>query len=653
MKDSNISIIHLRGPSEPWKPSSYASSGRSYFASGRNAASSLSTAPPLTKHQSLSGTGGYKWPGSTATYLIGGGTDTPTQTVVETGSPGCDRELSPVRWCDREVDGVYLGKSGWVQVQRHSMDDRRTSGYFSKPPTAPIAQSKRSAGARLADYHFNSEPSRPAFLSLQRGETAPSSTVHTPPSPSPPQPTEEEYSPPSITPIISPPPAFQDAAKNGKAPSTTSTTGSASDRAGAARMFFGKGTPLLSRTNAIEDSDASPPTSPVVPPTATMSAPSTVAARDLRREAKAFGRPGALGAQAKSLEDAGARRRSQFLQHYRGAGGSSSSSSSSMGFRSLDSAFSRANAGSRAMPRLSENTDDSSSVDRYQEADDEDNNSSSINVSMLPLHTTPVVTVQQTERGDRWEKEQRVSPSGRSSASRQQSHHRMQMRRSPGRSPVGSDTNKPPGSSSSTSGSEDEFVSRSPPPLAPSPQPPTSQGRRNTPSTRPYQSRSPSTEDQLQRVRRSRSLQLPEKRPPQQAPPLGGGGRSPSDGQHRTVIKIGTAPERTKRYNSISKEEDRREKSSSKDLSTNGFTVYYVGSGGGGSKERQKVLVRGSTSPSLSSQKQSGRHVEAKPGDFWAQQYQQYERGRESAMRLSQSYPAHSRSVEVSSIDVM
>jgi hypothetical protein len=32
------------------------------------------------------------------------------------GNTNTNREMSPVRWCDEEVAGVYLGRSGWVQV---------------------------------------------------------------------------------------------------------------------------------------------------------------------------------------------------------------------------------------------------------------------------------------------------------------------------------------------------------------------------------------------------------------------------------------------------------------------------------------------------------------------------------------------------------
>lgn len=168
-----------------------------------------------------------------------------------------------------------------------------------------------------------------------------------------------------------------------------------------------------------------------------------------------------------------------------------------MGFRSLDSSFNRPG---NIMPRLSENTD--SSVDQYQDADEEDNNSSSINISMLPpVSRTPSrdreksskTPPQQNRDRDKSNATQssrerdRISPSGRSN----RLHHRSQLRRSP----AGSDSNKTVNSSSSSS---DEFNSRSPP--GPTVQ---SSNRRSGSGRTSYQAnRVPLQEDSTIRVRR-------------------------------------------------------------------------------------------------------------------------------------------------------
>lgn len=138
-----------------------------------------------------------------------------------------------VRWHDREVDGVYLNKSGWVQVEQRSLDE---SKRFSSVDISKLPPKK--AHGKLSDYHFNSEPAneRPSMLSFQ-------STDYNRKSASPSPPPES----PSVTPIISPPPAFQDKVEKGLIRRS--------------RTFFGK-TPFLPRSNAIEDSDASPPTTP-------------------------------------------------------------------------------------------------------------------------------------------------------------------------------------------------------------------------------------------------------------------------------------------------------------------------------------------------------------------------------------------------------
>ncbi|KAJ8919121.1 hypothetical protein NQ315_012106 [Exocentrus adspersus] len=647
----NVSVLHLRSTSEPWETSptsAYSPSGgpsKSYFIK-RNTGS---TVPPLTKHQSLGNAGqSYsKWVNSPS-FHSGGEVNSPE---IFIGATNCNRELSPVRWCDREVDGVYLGKSGWVQVQQRSLDENKKNSYVGRT-TSPL-QPTRRPNIKLSNYHFNSEPGkystdRPAYLSLQ----PPEFEIKT----SSPQAPE---SPPSVTPIISPPPAFQDKNKG--------VTKS--------RTFFGK-TPFLPRSNAIEDSDGSPPPSP--PPVRWKTAVQSIsksrkikppaASPIIEKPLRSFNRI----PQTKSLEDTTAGRRTQFIQHH---GGSSSSSSSSMGFRSLDSHFNRSE---HIMPRLSENTD--SSIDVYEDADDEDNNSSSLNVSIISSKLA------QSEYNRTREK---VSPSSRSNRLPQ---HRIQIRRSP----AGSDTNKPPSPGSSSS-SSNEFLSRSPP------APVQQQIRRSAPN-RPYQtSKSPSQEDpSLTRVRRSRSLQLPEKKPPTFSRESSAQTRiSPQHQEpHKSIIKIGSLGERPKRYtpqtmkmqsadshvvdedmlreaevvtgflygnrsraaaqallmhrynnNSLSKEEK------SKDVNkpvNNGLTVYYVGNS---KKDKQKVLIRGSTSPSLTTRKQSFE-VKTEPKsvckpdtcDFWPHCAHRDSLHRENqfVMRSSQSYPTHQRSLDSS-----
>lgn len=326
------------------------------------------------------------------------------------------------------------------------------------------------------------------------------------------------------------------------------------------------------------------------------------------------------------------------------------------------------------MPRLSENTD--SSVDHYQDADEEDNNSSSINISMIPL--TPF---------DASRNKEKLSPSSRSNRFL---HHRGQLRRSP----AGSDTNKPPNctSPSSSSSSSNEFLSRSPP------VPVSQQIRRSAPT----KLKSPSQEDStLQRVRRSRSLQLPEKKPPTTfaRDPLKLSPQPPDS--HKVVVKVGGTPEKPKRYgahknkpqitslegnvvddedmlreaevvtgylygnrsraaaqallmhryhnNDISREE--KNKDYNKPVN-NGVTVYYIGSS---KKDKPKTLLRGSTSPSFSGTRQtyetkldSNNLCSRDTCDFWPHCAHIDNLSRESnfVMRSSQSYPTHARSLD-------
>lgn len=315
--------MHLRSTSEPWEsnPTStfHATSipNRSHFPT-RNIGS---TVPPLTKHQSLgSSNTHYKWITSQS-FHSAGEVQSPELFI---GPNSCNRELSPVRWCDREVDGVYLGKSGWVQVQQRSLDENKRTNMMSNISLTSSLNTAKRTTVKLSDYHFNSEPAkysdRPAYLSFQ------SLDIDSTKIPSPPLAEPESLSPPSVTPIISPPPAFQD--KN-KSPVKS-------------RTFFGGKTPFLPRSNAIEDSDASPPPTPPLvkwrpspTTTVTMRKSKTAPAPPvIQKPPRTFNRM----PQTKSLEDTTANRRTQFVQHYRG---SSSSSSSSMGFRSLDSTFNR------------------------------------------------------------------------------------------------------------------------------------------------------------------------------------------------------------------------------------------------------------------------------------------------------------------------
>lgn len=338
-----------------------------------------------------------------------------------------------------------------MQVQQRSLDDNRKASYSVN--LAKSLQSRRT-GVKLANYHFYSEPNKfseySRSSSLESQASTESKTKHQVPqrpaalqlqqnhvfdrSYATPSPLPEPGSPPSVTPIISPPPAFQ-------------------DKSAKTRSFFGKA-PFLPRSKAIEDSDNSPPSSPkeesshwvttapnapIIPkskPTMTKASPSSekpprlgkkvsqdnekTPPRSPKQEgqwvtaapnAPLLPRPKSIVIktspgiekpprankkvpQAKSLEETTASRRLQFKHQY----GSSSSSSSSMGFRSLDSCLNRT---SGTMPQLLENAD--SSVDICGDADEEDNNSSSINMNVTPIN--PNLLQAEVNR--------KLSPSGR------------------------------------------------------------------------------------------------------------------------------------------------------------------------------------------------------------------------------------------------
>lgn len=264
-----------------------------------------------------------------------------------------------MRWCDQEVDGVYLGRSGWVQVQQRSLDENRRYDNLVSAATGTLPLSRRAA-VKLADYHCNSEPGkcplefsrlesqRPDYLALHSQDydsitTSACTSPHNIP---------ESFSPPSITPIISPPPAFQDA------------VGRKSSSRHSGRSTYGKA-PFLPRSNAIDSDIISPPPSPPPHQVNWSSLPSSSRKNSALTSAKSKRQNSSQQqqqqqqqyrmAQAKSLEDQSSSRRSQFAQRYIE---SSSSSSSSMGFRSLDSCVTKS-----IMPSLAENTD--SSVEGY------------------------------------------------------------------------------------------------------------------------------------------------------------------------------------------------------------------------------------------------------------------------------------------------
>ncbi|KAF5308643.1 hypothetical protein FQR65_LT06104 [Abscondita terminalis] len=652
----NVSILHLRSTSEPWETSPTSAfppggSSRS-FSSIRSANVNI---PPLTKHQSL-GNQNYKWEDSSHFH-----SERPITSGDLFVKGTCSRELSPVRWCDREVDGVYLGRSGWVQVQQRSLDENRKC--YSNSMSGSLELSRRT-GIKLANYHFNSEPAkrhsegrtselqRPAYLPLNTCEHETCSK-----SPSPPL-SVHESSPPSITPIISPPPAFQDRKSN-----SLSKT----------RSFFGK-PPFLPRSNAIVDSDIiSPPPTPPLDKKLNRNStlPQVSQSRKIKLTPSPVSRPMLPYPripQTKSLEDTSNARRTQFLQRH---GESSSSSSSSMGFRSLDSCVNRP-----TMPKLSENTD--SSIDMYEDADEEDNNSSSINVSIVSTINTNQESLRMREK---------ISPSGRARV------HRQHTRRSP----AGSDTNKPANCSSrsSSSSSNDGFPSRSPSNSQP-------QLRRSAP-VRPYYNTKNAIED-AQKVRRSRSLQLPDKKPvPGYRDSSMQNRVSPQHPEmHRVVVKVGNSNERLKRHNIHSAKvqsfeidaleegmlreaefvteylygtrshaaaqallmhrynnRDDKPKEAIKTTTNNGYEVFYVSNA---TKEKQKIFQRGASTPNSNTLKQpfktspTSENVGAcnsNTCDFWphcAHRDSLNSRG-QSTMRLSQSYPTHQKSLDANNTE--
>ncbi|XP_014470070.1 PREDICTED: uncharacterized protein LOC106742017 isoform X2 [Dinoponera quadriceps] len=545
----NMSILHLRNTADPWEVGSQGSSysvssnksqtgsrGKS-GGSARGSYNRGSSIPSLKRHDtstSTTSTSGLKHrqdghgqiPGSrrreATNSFLSGNSGTSGELFI---SGNCSRELSPVRWCDQEVDGVYLGRSGWVQVQQRSLDENRRSNYDNlvnaTTGTLPLP---RRAAVKLADYHCNSEPGkcplefsrldsqRPDFLALHNQDydsitTSACTSPHNIP---------ESFSPPSVTPIISPPPAFQD------------QVGRKSSSRHSGRSSYGKA-PFLPRSNAIVDSDIiSPPPSPPPHQVNWSSLPSrknsaSASARSKRQNSSQQQQQQQYRmAQAKSLEDQSSSRRTQFAQRYIE---SSSSSSSSMGFRSLDSCVTKS-----VMPSLAENTD--SSVEGYDDGDEDDNPSSSLNLSLVSSSAVALNSSTESIRANG----ERISPN------RQGRIHRSQqgLKRSPGSSESGKQMFNSPSSSSSSSSSEGR------------------QGRSSTPNPfrrvnipRQHQSartNQVSPDSHQSRVRRSRSLQLPEKRSPGAG--ATGAQRDHSNEAHRVVVKIvnDRGGERSKRH---------------------------------------------------------------------------------------------------------
>lgn len=173
------------------------------------------------------------------------------------------------------------------------------------------------------------------------------------------------------------------------------------------------------------------------------------------------------------------------------------------------------------MPRLAENTD--SSVEGYDDGDDEDDNpSSSLNLSLV---SSSIIALNSSTESIRANGE-RISPN------RQSRHHRSQqgLRRSPGSSESGKlSFNSPSSSSSSSSSTDRQGRSPTPNPFR------RSNASRQHQSARTTQA---SPDSHQSRVRRSRSLQLPEKRSPSGAAPLNREHSRESNEPHRLVVKI-------------------------------------------------------------------------------------------------------------------
>lgn len=337
-RGQNVSILHLRGPSDPWDPP---------ITTFADAGGSLRTAPKMSLRNScatyqndldtkMAGSlsmNNRKHDSNSVSLFVASGVNHP----VNVNS--ANRELSPVRWCDREVDGVYLGRSGWVQVQQRSLDDSKNC----KPIAATLPNR-----IKLSQYHYNSEPGehtgdvrkdrpRPDYLPLPLDGSRARVSQKTP------SPLLQEYdslSPPSTTPIISPPPAFQDQGLD----SNYKT-----------RNLSGK-PPFLARSKAIVDCES--------PPDSTPNKWNSWRLKKLTPSPASSQQHILLNSQTKSLEDnvPYGTRRNQFQRF---AESSTSSSSSSFGFRSLDGSVGR----NPALPRLNK-ADSSVDCDEEEGGDD-------------------------------------------------------------------------------------------------------------------------------------------------------------------------------------------------------------------------------------------------------------------------------------------
>ncbi|KAL1464598.1 hypothetical protein WDU94_004228 [Cyamophila willieti] len=294
----NVSVLHLRNSSEPWEPDGY--STRNYETNRSNS----------TRRK-----------------------ETSSNSNPNMQDRACCRELSPVRWCDKEVDGVYLGKSGWVQVQQRSLDDNLSlDSGISQSKYSNTSSKERKAISKM--YTLDNPPKRPVYLKLSSEDKLR-------------DPREDTSSPPPITPIISPPPAFQDPTLPRPSPKLSKA---------------------LARSNAVEKTPPQSPSMrrnyfnlPAGPTTAQRLTPSPISS------------PQAKMLQTRSLEDSTRNRRAQFQQKH----DSSSSSSSSFGFRSLD-------GGSYPRKNISRLTETNSSLGLYDnDGDEEDNRSPSVNVLMV------------------------------------------------------------------------------------------------------------------------------------------------------------------------------------------------------------------------------------------------------------------------------
>ena len=139
-----MSILHLRSTSEPWESVTTTPSYTSRPSSRSSVVGHMSSIPTLQVKYAGSNTSqprnanytslppSRRRDAGTAALFIAGNMSVDRGT----NNGSCSRELSPVRWCDREVDGVYLGRSGWVQVQQRSLDENRRANYGILPPAS-------------------------------------------------------------------------------------------------------------------------------------------------------------------------------------------------------------------------------------------------------------------------------------------------------------------------------------------------------------------------------------------------------------------------------------------------------------------------------------------------------------------------------------